>query len=133
MKPITEQRRQELIADCEKEIEHAEKLLLSAGLAIGWQKVHENNLLKHQIVLASLNAKSKVTLFSDERDYDQYSFEVNERIPDGVHELYTTPPVPVVDLPDEIEGLEHSEYGSGKKDGWNLCLDEIKRRNGLGE
>ena len=118
MKPITEQRRQELIADCEKEIEHAEKLLLSVGLAIGWRKVHENNLLKHQIVLASLNAKSKVTLFSDERDCDQYSFEVNERIPDGAHELYTAPPVPVIKFPEinlRIAGYRHAPSAPTKE------------------
>ncbi|GAA0517607.1 hypothetical protein GCM10009414_29030 [Tatumella terrea] len=147
MKPITEQRRQELIADCEKEIEHAEKLLLSAGLAIGWRKVHENNLLKHQIALASLTAAPEVSEIESvhpengntiihlrrgglknisPEDIAEYEMIETEK-------FYTAPPVPVIKLPDEIEGIEHSEYGAGKKDGWNLCLDEIKRRNGLGE
>lgn len=52
--------------------------------------------------------------------------------------LYTTPPVPVIELPDSKDRLNPAHctadiYLQGKGDGWNECLAEIKRLNGLGD
>lgn len=151
MKPITEQRRQELIADCEKEIEHAEKLLLSAGLAIGWRKVHENNLLKHQIVLASLNAvpvSEVISLSAPVLDgmiapMNGYRGISNlaaiKRLPEGT-KFYTAPPVPVIKFPDhEMRELVNEITVLAKKYADAQCLrDAISRvvadrLNGLGK
>lgn len=101
MKPVTEQRRQELIADCEKEIVHAKKILSSASLAPGWRKIHEKNLWKNEIALASLTAVPIGFTFTDtdedsggnlyeSRDFSQFK--------DGedYEPVYTAPPVPVI-------------------------------------
>ncbi|MBT0720401.1 hypothetical protein HGT70_03785 [Rosenbergiella collisarenosi] len=47
--------------------------------------------------------------------------------------LYPAPPVQDIKSPGDHEGTEHTDYHSGKKDGWNECLAEIKRLNGWGE
>ena len=135
MKPITEQRRQELIAELRE--------FLNKNTFL------RNTLQKqaYEIALASLTAAPEVSEIESvhpengntiihlrrgglknisPEDIAEYEMIETEK-------FYTAPPVPVIKLPDEIEGIEHSEYGAGKKDGWNLCLDEIKRLNDLGE
>ncbi|WP_241608918.1 hypothetical protein [Rosenbergiella australiborealis] len=48
--------------------------------------------------------------------------------------IYDEPPVSGIKLPELIPSMgQDSEYDSGHNDGWNNCLAEIKRLNGLGE
>ena len=149
MKPITEQRRQELIADREYEIRHLKEHIdrLSRHHVNFDLSKYESQLERQQIALASLTAAPEVSEIESVHPENGNTIIYLRRgglkniSPEDIAEyemietekFYTTPPVPVIKLPDEIEGIEHSEYGAGKKDGWNLCLDEIKRRNGLGE
>ncbi|QHJ83852.1 MAG: hypothetical protein [Bacteriophage sp.] len=143
MKPITEQRWQEIIADCEKLIEHTEHLLLSADLSIGWRKAHENNLLKHQIALASLTAVPFAWIHPnmlDDMDGGRISGRVwnspvdemsgEERLP-----VYTAPPVPVVKFPAILDLVESYTGHASAQDlkMWAFAVSESKRLNGLGE
>ena len=99
---LTQEKREELIEDCEKEILHTEKLLATGSLAIGWKKVHEKNLLRNQIALASLKAEP-VAYTSELALVDVYIGDTammgkwNEV---GDTPLFTAPPVPEIKLPD---------------------------------
>ena len=45
--------------------------------------------------------------------------------------LYTSPPMPVFDLPDEFPEKTDSEYQMGKEEGWHDYKREMKSRNGV--
>lgn len=74
--------------------------------------------------LASLTAEKHRFGALDDRG-DEYSLE-----------FYTAPPVPEIKLPDEVEISSLVSPVCDKwhqADGWNECLAETKRLNGLGE
>lgn len=142
MKPITEEQRQALIA-------HGVQLK---------EQISENNYLKEfgertvsliEIALASLTADVFMHGISDP-DGNPYFSEccvdddgsgVSDEVcalNDGetdciggyrVTPLYTAPPVPVIKLPDEKD--VHPLYECAYQQGWNKCLAEIKRLNGI--
>ncbi|WP_241609252.1 hypothetical protein [Rosenbergiella australiborealis] len=137
---LTQEKREELIA-CANEIK---KMATSThGYKVGNDAFGRNALMLMEVALASITAqpfgyieedavKDRERLFSaqvfaDEEDLPSYEFS------ELSYPLYLAPPVPEIKLPDEHEGIEHTEYHSGKQAGWNECLSEIKRLNGLGD
>ena len=149
MKPITEQRRQELIADCQKEIGNL-MLWLECGPLRDRSKT-ESELLRQQIALASLNAVPvAVTDISEIDDLKNEGWIGNFLAPEfqGVDSedrvyLYTAPPVPVIKFPDDIDWndafklLDIRVCGEDRirafMMGANWRLAEIKHLNGSEE
>ena len=110
MKPITEQRRQELIADCQKEIGTL-MLWLECGPLRDRSKT-ESELLRQQIALASLTAvRAGWGLRSLQEDCygswltteprEQAYLDCQPHKYENVG-LYTAPPVPVIKLPEKL-------------------------------
>ena len=133
MKFITEQRRQKLISDCEEEIT-ALKLRIEYG---PWylKAKQESELERQEIALASLTAEPKA--YSDFEEL-AFAFDMANMWHDSFGHgediaLYTTPPVPVIKLPDEFAEKTNSEYQLGKEEGWCDYEREIKRLNNLGD
>jgi len=161
MKPITEQRRQELIADCVREIERLEKTIrnIKAMNTDFDLSRDERKLSVHKIALASLTAKVFMHGISDpdgkaffseccvDDDGGGVSDEVcalndGETDVDGgyqVVKLYTAPPVPVIKFPDDdcavVEIGQHYAVLSSneRRHITRMVLNEIKRLNALGE
>lgn len=54
-------------------------------------------------------------------------------VPDGykVVRLYTAPPVPALKLPDEADSSDGNDVTAWVDEGWNNCLAEVKRLNGV--
>ena len=117
MKPITEDQRQQLISLARIEIRRWK---------IPDDKQYMVDLM--EIALASLTGDPVVTLYSDDRDEYQYTFELETSVPDGIHLLYTAPPVPAIKFPGYYQ---RDENDTGYNDGWNSCIDAIKLLNGL--
>ena len=149
MKPITEQRRQKLIADCQKEIGNL-MLWLECGPLRDRSKT-ESELLRQQIALASLTAvpvSEVISLSAPVLDgmiapMNGYRGISNlaaiKRLPEGTN-FYTAPPVPVIKLPEinlRIAGYRHAPSAPTKEwafmDGAKWMASETKRLNGLGE
>ena len=128
MKPITEEQCQALIEHCKGEVAHLTKCIE----AYPESPVVNMDLALREIALASLTADPVVTLYSDDRDEYQYTFELETSVPDGIHLLYTAPSVPVIKFPEMKDYAEpHTQYREGLVDGYNRCIAEIKRLNGL--
>lgn len=109
MKPITEEQRQALIADCNEQIEIIKNLIRS-GLYTEGNYNLESQLLRQEIALASLTAEA-VGVVNRGSASDNNEF-LDAKV-DCVHpqagwenfqngfKLYTSPPVTVIKFPDE--------------------------------
>ncbi|SER16900.1 hypothetical protein SAMN05216522_11314 [Rosenbergiella nectarea] len=139
--------------------EKREELIRYYGTIIDWHKDRlssylsdfdrgaiESSKLMTEIALASLTAECKYFQWKWAKDENAvWTTTPIEKLSDAVSAfgkdgenviyrmLFTAPPVPDIKLPGDHEGTEHTDYHSGKKDGWNECLAEIKHLNGLGE
>lgn len=133
MKPITEEQRQALITEI--------RTFLDGNTFI--RETVEKQA--YEIALASLTAEvafgviKSVNPDSGNINIHYQPGGINNIDPDYVAEmemvevdrLYAAPPVPVIKLPDEFD--DWSEKYTDYEHGWNTCLDEVKRLNGLGE
>ena len=107
-------------------------------IPFGLSEDESMELSTYKDVLASLTAESKLTLFSDDMDSDQYSFEINDNIPNGIHELYTAPPVPEIKDHQIREMVTEITDTATKYQGCQCLRDAISKvvikcLNGLGE
>ena len=132
MKPITEQRRQDLI----------EFINLRMPLA----KDDSNMRQVYEIALSSLNAvlvgKVNRGEVSDDNEYPHAKVECVHPHADWNNfkngfALYTAPPVPVMKLPEkkDSEHVYHGAIGAfnaGKSAGYNECIADIEQLNGVG-
>ena len=145
---MTEEQRQELIAECEADISCARTLMIAAiNVNDGETKAKwESQLLRQQVALAALTAE----LFAYSYLYAAYEtcdgftgwshkFSL-EHPPEwmletgkvkSLRKLYTAPPAPVLRFPDE-KHYKESPHGESSlwAMGWNECLAEVKRLNG---
>ncbi|WP_241626821.1 hypothetical protein [Rosenbergiella epipactidis] len=127
---LTQEKREELIA-CANEIK---KMATSThGYQVGNDAFGSNALMLMDVALASLTAVP-------------FGWEIAGNIFPNLEEalkpgyigapepIYDEPPLPEVKLP-EMKGYveSHTQYSEGVVDGYNRCLAEIKRLNGLGE
>jgi len=67
-----------------------------------------------------------VIMHVDWRSADEYEFEIQQRMPDGAHKLFTA--AQPVALPPYKAGLQRADrpFDAGKVAGWNECVDELK-------
>ena len=134
MKPMTEDRRQELL--------YTAKELLNRRNIYG-SDIHDVKAIA-EITLAALTADtSKLTELAakvrkvredasefdgDRRGMWEYQ-EEQERLLLEEAVKYTTPPVPVIKLPEKYS--DHEGFFTDTEQGYNDAIDEIKRLNGL--
>ena len=141
MKPITEQRRQELIShgnELKERIEH-----------FGHKSDFESKTLQLvEIALASLNSEPFAWIhpymldsMDGGRDWGRiWNSPVDEVSEEKRLPVYTAPPVPVIKFPEinlRIAGYRHATSAPTKEwafmDGAKWMASETKRLNGLGE
>lgn len=139
MKPITDQERQEMIDWIPEHIEH----LKSTNSKSTYARL---NIAGLEIALASLTTEPEMYANCIEV-CDSYGPEIERRVyPDllsamkskddhggVVLELFISPPVPVIKLPDDhkIDGVGSLAYASGYEDGHKEAIELVKRLNGI--
>lgn len=130
---LTQEKREELIESAKNIIAHDDWL---------WERfsdIHASSdtvyLIK--IALASLTAKPVAYLSkNDVYSSENHILARNSPIHACTLPVYDEPPVPEIKLPEEVEISSLVSPACDKwhqADGWNMCLAEIKRLNGLGE
>lgn len=141
MKPITEEQRQALIAECNEQIEILKNLIFNGSYDEDNSNL-ESQLLVQEIALASLTAEP-VAWVIHARGGDQLSqdgsYVANAEGMFGLKatSLYTAPPVPVIELPNDTcllaqfariySALSIREHRHITR----MVLNEVKRLNGL--
>lgn len=100
MKPVTEEQRQALIADCESSIERIEISIRNGGSDNPNHLISE--LSRQEIALASLMAERLTTLYQSTSG--KQSVVGCEPLPLGRTAVYAYPPVPVIKLPNVAGG-----------------------------
>lgn len=136
MKPITEQRRQALIERLKKIASWDEtygpdhNVILPASAAKEMAEAYIASLTaepRFQIQKISYNNKVWIDVSSDNEAIASKSNGYRYR------QLYSAPPVPVIKLPGVADDSSFGGLSLAKAYGWNACLAEIKRLNGLAE
>ena len=138
MKPITEQERKNII--------NFINAVKSSFAGVEPSDSNEFDLeeltpLVFDAALASLTADSVMQVIYNNPHEEGYVewVDCNEEYFKGVPNnckriVYTAPPVPVVKMPGVIKNNkvnESDEYYLGIQSGWDECLEEIKRLNGI--
>ena len=118
MKPITEQRRHELIA--------------LANIELTEWDLNSDHYKLVEIALASLTAQPVGYTWDRGINCEIPAADLNDDAPLGV-DLYAAPPVPVIEMGDDRSRYNESDYDDGFANGWNARGHEIKHLNGLGE
>lgn len=124
MPMLTDKQREEAITRCE--------YLLTALTPGG------TDYLTVQIALASLTAEPFAWHHGDITE-DYLSNLSSVKTGSNVMPLYTAPPVPAMKLPEKVscDGFNPKEWGEarnlGQCEGWNACIYESKRLNGVTE
>jgi len=136
---LTKEKREELKRDAQ---------LRSVGLDYYVRKNPGDNAaelywLLVNIALAALTTEPFAFVSGDalSSDYDSKAIVYPARVATSIMKtgfkfipLFIAPPVPEIKLPETIPSMgQDSEYGIGHNDGWNECLAEIERLNGLGD
>lgn len=135
---MTEERRQELVADCKISISNLKEALRCAEIN-GWEQTAAESmsrLLRQEIALAALTAEPDHYVFHHPAGKLLNHLASDEcKGQEHVVAGYTAPPAPVLRLPGEVscEGLDPQEADEarnlGQCEGWNACLAEVKRLN----
>jgi|SRR6185503_13033343 len=98
----------------------------------GGPEYSAHELRMFAITLASLEAEVKATLTITGGIHEWERLAV---LPDGEHDFYTAPPVACLELPDEIEvewtNENMDDVSIAEQIGFNNCLTEVKRLNGV--
>lgn len=120
---LTQEKREELI-------EYAKEVLVGHEQRGG--DIDEKDIFK--IALASLTACPVLYAVDSDVEDKIYTALCNGN-EDGAYPLFTAPTAPEIKLPEHLTVSEIGvdEFTSGRIHGWNECLAEIKRLNGLGD
>ena len=131
MRPYTEAERAALIEDCNAEIERLQSEFKFCESRLRWGRMEEikSQLNRQQIALAALTAEPAGKFYAGTRG--KVSIHPSEALPLGFNPFYTAPPVAALRLPDEkwINPAPGFESEDSYKEGWNECLEEVKRLN----
>ena len=135
MKTMTEQRRQELIERLKKIAAWDENygpdhnVMLPASEAKAMAEAYISSLMAESVY-------QERRFISKRNSTVEYWAEVDKSTFGYIHEsqrrvVYTAPPVPVIKLPDAFDdyGPKFDEF----RRGYNECIAEFNRLNGLGE
>ena len=155
---LTQEKREELIAHNTEKLKGLKQWVKQTAFESVSEEL-ELDIQSTEIALASLTANvfahgisaSDGKVYLDETcciDYDgQWVSDEVTALNDGVTDLeggyrvvplFTAPPVPEIKIVDKKDRMNPAHctaeiYLQGKSDGWNDCLAEIKRLNGLGD
>lgn len=137
---LTQEKREELIKECEFDIER----LTTLTAEFPEEKSLQSVLLRQKIALSSLTAECKYFQWGWARDENSvWTTTPMEKLSDAVSAfgkdgenviyrmLFTAPPVPEIKFPEKLNQYESLPLAG--EDAWNECIDEVKRLNGLGE
>lgn len=124
---MTEEKRQELVQACRDTIKYA-------------ADYPEVEVRMAHVALAALTAEPEVWIKPDSLGFPRLAgidAVTIPYVPEYPIPLYTAPAAPVLRVPNEVscEGLDPQEADEarnlGQCEGWNQCLAEIKRLNGV--
>ncbi|WP_241583349.1 hypothetical protein [Rosenbergiella epipactidis] len=136
---LTQEKREELIAYNSKKLKGLKHSVKQTAFESVRQELElEIEIESMELTLASLTAEpiahadSKAILKMTKR-HTRFFTSFPERSEAKRVGLFIAPPVPEIKLPETIPSMDQdSEHDTGHTDGWNECLAEIKRLNGLG-
>ncbi|WP_241610249.1 hypothetical protein [Rosenbergiella epipactidis] len=126
---LTQEKREELIERYSQQIITFKYHLSQIGQEHFDGKAYAEILLKTEIALAALTAKSVLHAVNSDVEDKIYTALCNEN-EDGAYPLFTAPPVPEIKLPEKLNAGE-IHYELTEKYGLDVSIDQLER--GLAE